>query len=160
MLKQGVKTINAEFIRTREPYANSFPGLFLSLTLMLKSKKTLETSLDLTPSFKTSVNARVEGLVSNVDYLKNWRRNFIQKEKTSAAHTRFVIWTVIFLFVRTSDAVADLCLKVKKNKKRLSPCSLNSVCCFFMFWFKGWSFKTQFKIEFWAPVNGCRLVLE
>ena len=26
---------------------NSFPGLLLSLTLMLKSKKTLETSLDL-----------------------------------------------------------------------------------------------------------------
>ena len=118
MLKQGVKTSNAEFIRTREPYANSFLGLLLSLTLMLKSKKTLETSLDLTPSFKTSVNTRIEGLVSNVDYLKNWRRNFIQKEKTSAAHTRFVIWTVIFLFVRTSDAVADLYLKAKKKSKQ------------------------------------------
>ena len=79
MLKQGVKTINAEFIRTREPYANSFPGLFLSLTLMLKSKKTLETSLDLTPSFKTSVDAKVKGLVFNVDYLENQNRNFIRK---------------------------------------------------------------------------------
>ena len=56
MLKQGVKTTNA-VIQTRAlsqlsfikftPYANSFPGLLLSLTLMLKSKKTLETSLDL-----------------------------------------------------------------------------------------------------------------
>ena len=55
MLKQGVKTINADVIQTRAlsqlsfikftPDANSFPGLLLSLTLMLKSKKTLETSL-------------------------------------------------------------------------------------------------------------------
>ena len=91
MLKQGVKAINAEFIRTRalsqlsftqfRPYAILFLGLLLSLTLMPKSKKTLETtletSLDLTPSFKTSVDARVEGLVSNVDYLENRCRNFI-----------------------------------------------------------------------------------
>ena len=73
MLKQGTKTINAEFIRTCElsqlffirfrpcafvqlrPYATSLPGLLLSLTLMPKSKKNLETSLDLTLSFKTSV---------------------------------------------------------------------------------------------------------
>ena len=54
--------------------------LFLSLALMSKSKKTLAMSLDLAPSFKTSVDARVEGLVSNVDYLENWRRNFIQKK--------------------------------------------------------------------------------
>ena len=40
---------------------------------------TLETSLDLTPSFKTSVDAKVKGLVFNVDYLENQRRNFIQK---------------------------------------------------------------------------------
>ena len=87
MLKQGVKAINAEFIRTRAlsqlsftqslPYPISLPGLLLSLTLMPKSKKTLETSLDLTPSFKTSVDARVEGLVSNVNYLENCCRNFI-----------------------------------------------------------------------------------
>ena len=73
MLKQGTKTINAEFIRTCElsqlffiqfrpcafvqlrPYATLLPGLLLSLTLMPKSKKNLETSLDLTLSFKTSV---------------------------------------------------------------------------------------------------------
>ena len=57
MLKQDLKTINAEFIRTRalsqlsfvqfRPYATSFPGLLLTLTLMWKSKKTLEKSLDL-----------------------------------------------------------------------------------------------------------------
>ena len=35
--------------------------------------------MDLTPSFKTSLDARVDGLVSNVDYLENRRRNFIQK---------------------------------------------------------------------------------
>ena len=87
MLKQGVKTINAEFIGIHalfqfsfvqfRPYANSFQGL-LFLTLMAKSKKTLETSLDLTLSFKT-FDARVEGLNSNVDYLENQHRNFIQK---------------------------------------------------------------------------------
>ena len=88
MLKQGLKTSNVEFFRARalsqlsfvqfRPYGTSFPGLF-SLTLLSKSKKTLETSLDLTPSFKTSVDARVEGLVSNIDYVENQRRNFIQK---------------------------------------------------------------------------------
>ena len=71
MLKQDVKqlTLNLfehmhlfqlSFIQFR-PYATSFPGLLLSLTLMPKSKKTLEKSLDLTPSFKTSFHARVEG---------------------------------------------------------------------------------------------------
>ena len=48
----------------------------LSVTLMSKSKKTLEMSFDPTPLFKTSVDARVEDLVSNVDYLK-WYINFI-----------------------------------------------------------------------------------
>ena len=91
MLKQGVKTINAEFIRTCvlsqlsfvqfRPYATSFLGLLLlSLALISKSKKTLETSLDLKPSFKTSADARVEDLVSNVDYLENQYRNFIQNK--------------------------------------------------------------------------------
>ena len=89
MLKQGIKTINAEFIRTHALSqlsfvqlrldATLFPGLHLSLMLILKSRKTLEMSL-LTPSFKTSVDARVEGHVSNVDYLENWHRNFIQKK--------------------------------------------------------------------------------
>ena len=51
ILKQDVKTINAEIIRTCalsqlsfvqfRPYATSFQWLRLSLTLMLKSKKTL-----------------------------------------------------------------------------------------------------------------------
>ena len=35
--------------------------------------------MDLTPSFKTSVDAMVDGLVLNVDYLENQRRDFIQK---------------------------------------------------------------------------------
>ena len=68
MLKQGVITINSEFVRTCvlsqlsfvqfRPYATSFPGLLLSLALISKSKKTLETSLDLKPWFKTSVDAK------------------------------------------------------------------------------------------------------
>ena len=47
---------------------------------MSKSIRTMETSFDLTVLFKTSIDAWVEGLVSNVDYLENWRRNFIQKK--------------------------------------------------------------------------------
>ena len=89
MLKQGIKTINAEFILTHalsqpsfiqfRPYATSFPGLY-SLTLISRSKKTLETSLDIMLLFKTSVDARVEGLLSNMDYLENRHPNFIQKK--------------------------------------------------------------------------------
>ena len=88
MLKQVVKTINAEFIRTNtfsqlsfvqfRLYATSFLGLLLSLTLMLKSKKILETSLDLLTSFKTSFDAKVEGLDANLDYLENRQRSFSQ----------------------------------------------------------------------------------
>ena len=53
---------------------------------MLKSKKTLEMSLDLMPSFKTSIDARVEGLVSNMDYLENWRCNFVKKKHDRTRH--------------------------------------------------------------------------
>ena len=101
MIKQGIKTVNAEFIRTRalsglsfvqfRRYATLFPRLLLSLTLMAKSKKTLETSLDLTPSLKTPLEERVESPVSNVDYLENRRRNLIQRKydrKRHLAHTR------------------------------------------------------------------------
>ena len=77
------------FVQFR-PYATLFPGLLLSLTLIPKSKKTLQTSLNPTPLFKTSFHARVEGLVLNVDYLENLHSNFIQKKcgrNTFAAHT-------------------------------------------------------------------------
>ena len=96
MLKQGVKTINAEFIWTRalselsfvqfRPYAISFPVLFLSLALMSKIKKTLETSLDLTPSFQTGVDAKVErscfecGLFINYDAVILFKRNMVEKD--------------------------------------------------------------------------------
>ena len=96
MIKQGIKTMNAEFIQTCalfqlsfvqfRPYATSFPRLLLSLTLIPKSKKTLETILDLTPSFKTSLDTRVEDLVLNLDYLENLRSNFIQKKYGRKRH--------------------------------------------------------------------------
>ena len=71
---------NSEFVRKHALSQLSFRQLDLSLMLMPKSKKTLETSLDLTPLFKTSVKARVEGLVLNADCLENWWHNFIQKK--------------------------------------------------------------------------------
>ena len=113
MLKQGLKTIKAEFIRTRaltffvhfRPYATSFLGLLIPLTLMSKGKKTLETSFDLMPSFKTSV----EGLVLNVDYLENRHHNFIQKFKTFCFLDRnFSFCTDLYDFQRK-----------KKNKTQL-----------------------------------------
>ena len=89
MLKQGI-TINTKFIWTHalsqlsftqfRPYAISFLGLVLSLTLIPKSKKTLEISLEVISSFKTSVDAMAKVLVWTVDYLENWHYNFIQKK--------------------------------------------------------------------------------
>ena len=89
MLKQGVKTINAEFIRTRalsqlfvqfRPYASLFPGLLLSLTLMPKSKKTLATngSYVFVPILPLAQGLRV--LFRMWIYLDNQRCNFIQKK--------------------------------------------------------------------------------
>ena len=39
-------------------------------------------------------------------------------------------------------------MTTKGKKESVSPNSLNSFNYFFIFWFKGLSFKTQFKIEF------------
>ena len=71
--------------------------------------------MDLTPSFKTSVDTRVEGLVSNVDYSEH----FIQKKwgrKRGLSRTRFVLWTVIFLFFYGLFTL----LMTTKGKKRIS----------------------------------------
>ena len=100
-VKARRKKINAEFIRTRalsqfffvhfRPYTTSFPGLLLSLTLMSKGKKTLETSLDLTPSLKTSVDAKVEGLfwmwiIWKISVIILSKRNMVEKD-VCGAHT-------------------------------------------------------------------------
>ena len=61
-------------------YAASLVGFHLSFKFMSKSKKSLETSLDLAASMKTSVDAMVESLVSNMNYLDNRHRNFNQKK--------------------------------------------------------------------------------
>ena len=86
MLEQGIKIINLEFIRT--PVLSQLSSVqFRPSTASFRGLP--ETSLDLTPSFKNSVYAKVEGLVSNVDYLENQRHNFVQKKygrKTSTAH--------------------------------------------------------------------------
>ena len=81
-----------------------------SLTLMPKSKKTLETSLDLTPSFKTFLDARVEGLFSNVDYLVNrsvilFKRSVTEKDTLRAYKLRSLGCN--FFFVRSFYTVDD-----------------------------------------------------
>ena len=77
------------------------PGLLLSLTLMPKSKQTLEMSFNPTPSFKTSVDARIDGLVSNMDYLENRRHNLFKRNMAEKgvchAHTfRFLDYNFSF----------------------------------------------------------------
>ena len=123
MLKQDTKTINAEFIwtcalsqlsfvqfKSYEPCSRWASSLF---GINAKIKKTMETSLNLTALFKTSIDARAQGLVLNVDYLEKRQNNFIKKKKkkwqkkTSAVHTHFVLWIVIFLFLLTFYAVDD-----------------------------------------------------
>ena len=93
--------MHCDFVQFR-PYATSFMGLFLSLTVISRSKKTLEMSLDLTPSFKTSVDARVEGLVSNVDYLENWHRILFKRnseEKRRLPRTQVSFSGIQFFFL-------------------------------------------------------------
>ena len=58
--------------------------------------------MDLKLSFKTSVDARVEVLVSNVDYLKNRHRNFIQMKygrKRRLARTDVSFYGLYFFFL-------------------------------------------------------------
>ena len=83
MLTQGVKTINAEFIRTCALSQLSFfqlrlfttLQLLLSLTLMPKIKKTLET-LRSRPPLKQVLRFLFQMWI----IWKNRRRNFIQKK--------------------------------------------------------------------------------
>ena len=91
--KQGVKTVDAVdlFEQKFRPYATSFPGLLLTLAFMSKSKTTLETSLNLMPSFKDLRWRKDEGLFSNVNFLENRGSNFIQRnmavKDVSRTHT-------------------------------------------------------------------------
>ena len=75
-------------------------------------------------------------------------------ENGSAVHTRFVLWTVIFFLY---ELFAQL--MTPKGKKRINKAPSKQSKQFHYF-FKGFSFKTQFKIEFWTPVNEGQLVLE
>ena len=126
-------------------------GFHLSFKSMSKSKKTLETSLDLAPSMKTSVDAMFEGLVSNMNCLDNRHRNFNQKKYgRNRCHTHVLLTTVIFPFAWTFYTFDE-----KRKKRMLSPSSLNSFYYFSLFY--RIEFKTQFKIEFCPPVNGGQL---
>ena len=111
--------MNAEFIWTHALSQLTFIRLLLFLTLMPKSKKTLETSLNLTPLFKTSLDARVEGLVLNVDYVENRHLNSIkrnmEKNDTWCTHTfRFLDYSFSFC----TDFFT--LLMTPKDKKRIN----------------------------------------
>ena len=136
--------------------------IWLFLSLMFDVENTLEMSLDLTPLFKTLfVDARVKSLVLNVDYLENQHNNFTREKygrKRCLPHTHISFSGLWFFFLHGLFTPL-ITIKLKKII-RLSPCSLNSCYSFFIFWFIGLSFKTQFKIEFWPLVNGGQLELE
>ena len=75
-------------------------------------------SLDLKPSFKTCVDARVEGLASNVDYLENRRRNFIQKKHGRKRHLpgTHVSFSGLSFFLLYRLFTPSMTPKDKKNK--------------------------------------------
>ena len=123
------------------------PGsqVLLSLMLMSKSKKALEMSLDLTPLDLTprpplTVDTRVKGLASNVDYLENRCRNFIQK--------KFCSLDCNFSFYSYRLFTPLMALKGKKiiNKALSKQCKQFLLPFYFLV--KGLSFETQFKIKF------------
>ena len=99
ILKQGVKTINSEFIRTRalsqlsfiqfRPYATSFPGLLLSLTLMPKSKKTLVTSSDFTLSLRPPLTQGLRVL------FRTW-----------------IIWKIVSVILFKRNMAEDVCRRI------------------------------------------------
>ena len=77
-------------------------------------------SLDLMPWFKTSVDARIEGLVSDMDYLENWWINIVQNrygrkrglftplmtpqgKKKKAFSQQFKRFLLLFLFLGLKD---------------------------------------------------------
>ena len=73
--------------------------------------------MDLTGLFKTSIDASVEGLVLNVDYFENRRRNFIQKKygrKRCLPARTFRSLDCNFFFVRTFYT-----LMIPKGKRRI-----------------------------------------
>ena len=85
MLKQGIKTVSFKFVQTCslsrsvQNLYNLVPVGFSLLWQCQKVKGPWRWAWTFTPSFKTSVDARFEVLVSNVDYLEIWYHNFIQK---------------------------------------------------------------------------------
>ena len=86
---------------------------------MSKSKKALETSLDLTSSFNASVDEMVEGLVSSVNYLESWCCKFIQNKygrsrRLPRIHGLFSGLQFFFLY-----GLDESCKK--KEQIRLSP---------------------------------------
>ena len=118
-------------------------GLF-SFTLISNSKKTLETGLDLMPSFKTSIDTIVEGLVLNVCYLENQCHNFIQKKYgrsmrshkgQNSAETRCCGFLVLEPQCCSYSILESQCCCLLSSEKNAleSQCS-GLVVCFLMSW--------------------------
>ena len=90
-------------------------------------------SLYLTPSFKTSTDARVEGLVSNMDYLENRCRSFVKKKydrKRCLPHTHFCYLDFNFIFLYGLFTT----LMTPKGKKRINK-ALSKQCKQFLLLF-------------------------
>ena len=124
-----------------------------SKTLMWKYKKTLETSFDLTPLFRTSsVHAKVDGLVLNVDYLENWCNRFIQKKYGKKDVCRGHTFCSLECNFSFCTDFLHRWWHLKLNKRITNKAFSKFLLLFkqflllFIFCFQGMSFKTQFKI--------------
>ena len=111
MLRQVIKTINTGFIQTCAlsqlsfvlfwPYATLFLGLLLTLTLTWKIKKTLRTSLDLTPLFSTSAYARGKVLfqiwiIWEIGAIVSFKTNMAEKDVCRAHAIHFLDFNFSF----------------------------------------------------------------
>ena len=108
-------------------------------------------------------DTRVEGLFSNMDYLENQCRNFIQKEygrKRRLSRTHFPFSLDCNFSFDTEFLHCWWLLKVKKINKALS---MQSKQLLLLFYFLVWKIEFQNSISDWiltSLVNGGPLVLE
>ena len=158
MWKQGLKTINAKFVCNL--FVNvHYPKFFCPVqtigNLFPKSESyTFVQDLRWRKSRGYCFECR---LFINFCAIILLKRNMTEKD-VCRAHT-FSSLDCNFSFCPYFLQLWWL-LNIKKEQIRFPPSSLNSFITFLFIWFKGLSFKTQFNIEFWPPVDRVQLMVE
>ena len=95
------------------------------------------------------------GLFINFGTIILFKRSMTEKD-VCLPH-RFISLDCSFSFCTDFFNYWWLC---KVKKKRINKAVSKQSYYFFIFWFQVLNFKTQFKIEFWPPVNWHQLVLQ